>query len=186
MARTSDPLLSERILEAAWELWEKGGDAGFNLRDLAQLAGTTTPTLYTRYSSRDELLRALRDQQAAEMQEALRSTTSFSALCKAYLAEANANPRRYELVFGPNWLQRTTATDIELFLGSLVDRVRRETGYGDAQARRAAFQVWLLLHGAAMQRIGESAEGGMWKSVVGLCLDACDRLIESFRGSEPR
>jgi AcrR family transcriptional regulator len=184
MARTSDPDLFDRILSAARELWEKGGDAGFNLRDVARLAGTSPPTLYTRYDSRDDLLRVLRDQQVAELQATLHATGTISSLCDTYLREADSNPRRYELIFGPNWLNRTTRPDVELFLGSLVERIRHELGCDAAQSRRAAFQVWLLLHGAAMQRIGEPAAGEMWSMVASLCLDACERLIRSFNEPE--
>jgi Transcriptional regulator len=185
MARSIDPDLSELILSSASELWLKGGDAGFNLRDVARLARTSTPTLYTRYESRDDLLRALRDRAVAELQAKLHSTGSLSSLCEAYLKEVDSSPRRYELIFGPQWLKRTTRPDIDRFLGSLVERIRRETRLAESQSRRAAFQVWLLLHGAAMQRISQPTAGEMWEHVEALCLDACERLIRSFddRGS---
>jgi AcrR family transcriptional regulator len=57
------------ILEAAWALVRDEGLAGLSMRDLARRAGTTTPTLYKYFASKNEIYDAMFAQGAAAFEQ---------------------------------------------------------------------------------------------------------------------
>ncbi len=131
----------------------------------------------TRDTNKHELLRILRDRQVIALQVKLNAATTTAELCRTYLAEAEAKPRDYELIFGSGWRERTSPADVERFLGRLVDRITTETRCGGVTARRTALQVWLQLHGAATQRASGTRPGRLWREIAATALDACAVLI---------
>src|SRR5438067_1258312 len=76
MPRTPDPLLEERILDAAQELWIAGGDDALSMRAVAAKAGTHTPRIYARFKDREQILRALRSRVVARLRDHLSACTS--------------------------------------------------------------------------------------------------------------
>ena len=59
MSRIADETLERRILNAGMRLWRAHGDRGLTLRAVAREASTTVPTVYARFSSKQELRSAL-------------------------------------------------------------------------------------------------------------------------------
>lgn len=185
--RTLDPDLAKTLLAAAKELWIEHGDAGFNLRAVAARAGTTTATLYTRFRSRDDILRALRDASLAKFHEHVKVTNAVAEFCAAYLDFAERFPRDYELMFGSHWRQRTTQTELDRLIGRLVARIDNEIHCGPSRARALAFKIWLLLQGAATERLssGGRAQTRLWRQIKAACLSGCDDLMRMSAGSGP-
>jgi len=60
MPRKADAHLEGRILAAAYRIWSKRGEHALTMRAVALASGTTTPTLYERFSNKDDLLSLLR------------------------------------------------------------------------------------------------------------------------------
>jgi AcrR family transcriptional regulator len=54
--RPRDPAVEERVIDAALSLFGDAGWAGFNLEAVARGAGASKPSLYLRWSSKEELL----------------------------------------------------------------------------------------------------------------------------------
>jgi len=52
--------LESRILDAAYRMWSERGEHALTMRAVASASGTTTPTLYERFSNKDDLLSVLR------------------------------------------------------------------------------------------------------------------------------
>ncbi len=59
----------ERLLRAAWELVREDGLAALTLRQLAKRAGTTTPTVYAYFDSKNAIFDAMFGQAAQEFLE---------------------------------------------------------------------------------------------------------------------
>ncbi len=55
MPPKADKQLQERILKAAQRLWKTRGEHGLTLRAVAREAGTTTPTVYKRFRSKQAI-----------------------------------------------------------------------------------------------------------------------------------
>ncbi len=60
MPRKPDARLEGRILDAAYRMWSKRGERALTMRAVARASGTTTPTLYERFSNKGRLLALLR------------------------------------------------------------------------------------------------------------------------------
>src|SRR5580692_2847427 len=60
MPRTADVRLEGRILDAAYQLWSRGGERALTMRAVARTARTTTPTLYQRFRDKKDILDLLK------------------------------------------------------------------------------------------------------------------------------
>src|ERR1700685_4784311 len=60
MPRTADARLEGRVLDAAYQLWSRGGERALTMRAVARTARTTTPTLYQRFRDKRDILELLR------------------------------------------------------------------------------------------------------------------------------
>jgi AcrR family transcriptional regulator len=99
MPRKPEPQLQARILEAAVQLYLKGGEKSLSMRKLAKLARTNTPAVYRRFRNRDAILRALADYFRGNYYEVLEPCRSQEELCQAMLDRALSRPREYQLFF---------------------------------------------------------------------------------------
>ena len=74
IAKTSDI----EIIRAANSLVEKNGPEGLVLRDVADLVGIKTPSLYKRFADRNALLSALRLEVKKSLETALQVAADYS------------------------------------------------------------------------------------------------------------
>jgi AcrR family transcriptional regulator len=98
MPRKPDPLLEERILEAARKLWIKGGDEALSLRAVARAARTNTPAIYRRFRTRNDILRTLMRLVQRDLRELLEGCNSLEEAGQTIFAFAMAHHREYELM----------------------------------------------------------------------------------------
>jgi AcrR family transcriptional regulator len=99
MPRTPDPKLQARILEAARQLFAKGGEHRLSMRALARLAGTNTPAVYRRFRDRDAILEALVQQFRQNAFAVLQPCRSPEEMAHAMLGLALKSPQIYELYY---------------------------------------------------------------------------------------
>lgn len=160
MARKADPELEDRILQAAHKLWRDGGEKALSMRKVAEAARTTTPTLYSRFRNRQEILTALlhRVQHGwTQMIDACQTPQEAAIRCLDY---ALAHPREYELLYA-DWFGRTTPkgprANIELM------KVKLAQWFGGEPERYDSLVLaeWAMLHGASMLLITNSVKGEM-------------------------
>jgi AcrR family transcriptional regulator len=99
MPRKPEPKLQSRILEAALQLFVKGGEKGLSMRTLAKLARTNTPAVYRRFRNRGEILHAIADHYRLDVYAVLEPCGSLEEMCHALLDLALRQPREYELFY---------------------------------------------------------------------------------------
>src|SRR5262249_51340377 len=108
MPRAADPRLEERILDAAQALWIAGGEDALSMRAIADRLGIHTPRIYSRFSSKEQLLQALRSRVVFRLGQSLADSTSLRDGLRRYLDFARDRPFDYRLLFGPGFQQRRT------------------------------------------------------------------------------
>src|SRR5260370_18877648 len=74
MPRKADARLEGRILDAAYRIWSRRGEHALTMRAVANASGTTTPTLYERFSNKEDLLSLLRRRAPLNLFSAINSS----------------------------------------------------------------------------------------------------------------
>jgi AcrR family transcriptional regulator len=95
------------IVEAAWSLVGEEGLAGLSLRDLARRAGTTTPTLYAYFDSKNDIYDAMFGQAAALFEAHITAPYEeegdpralLLAALRRFVAFCTSDVPRYQLLF---------------------------------------------------------------------------------------
>jgi AcrR family transcriptional regulator len=103
-ARTS----LDEIVRAGREIVEAGGIDGLTMQSVAGRVGIRAPSLYKRIRSRNDLLRLVANDAAAELTRELEAATSgtdarrdLAALARAFRRFAHKHPGAYSLLFAP-------------------------------------------------------------------------------------
>lgn len=152
-----------RILESAAHLLATDGPSGLSTRKIAAAAGTTTMTLYAKFGSMPDLVKAVVDEGFDRLAEEFVSADmsddpvhDLGAIFAAYIKNARANPDLYVVMFGSASLggyrggpEDTQATGLHAY-GHIVDAAQRavEAGRLDPLPPFAiAAQIWTTLHG---------------------------------------
>src|SRR5580700_3907390 len=94
------------ILESAWESVREQGLAGLSMRDLANRAGITTPTVYAYFGSKNDIYDAMFGQAAAEFEAHMAAPypeegpkQNLVALAKRFVSFCTQDVARYQLLF---------------------------------------------------------------------------------------
>lgn len=183
MPRQPDPELEQQILDAASRLWARGGEKALTMRAIAQVAGTTTPTVYERYTNRDDILRALRMKTRSELFAAVSATRTLRQSVEVYLRFALTHRYAYEVLFDgvgkPPSLHEPWPT-----FNLLRERVAKHLGGSPAQHTRLMMSLWSLMHGTAMLIIRGRFEGALRIQAVHSCLDAFESILECAKAGK--
>jgi len=99
LPRQPDPFLEDQILDAAAGLWRKRGDKALTIRAVAQAVRTTTPTIYRRFKSREEILPILLSRIRQDLLNLLQTCSSPQEASRRYVEFAVSHPHEYELSF---------------------------------------------------------------------------------------
>src|SRR5882757_4758538 len=98
MPRKADVLLEGRILDAAYHIWSRRGEHALTMRAVAGASGTTTPTLYERFSNKEDLLSLLRGRARLNLFSAIKSSRSPEQVCRRVLDFFAAHPNDFRLI----------------------------------------------------------------------------------------
>jgi AcrR family transcriptional regulator len=96
---------ADRILRAAVRLYERDGERGVSIRNVAAAVGLSPMALYRHYAGRDDLLAAIAAEAFAVWEARVQAVRGKDArawlarLSEAYLRFALDEPRRYEACF---------------------------------------------------------------------------------------
>ncbi|ADI13419.1 TetR/AcrR family transcriptional regulator [Truepera radiovictrix] len=165
---------SERVLAAALELLERGGEGALSMRALAASLGLSASSLYRHFPNREALLNALGDESTRLLHAALARASAgrdprgaLVGVAHGYLEFARAHPALYDLVMAP----RATpgpGKDVWTFLLGVLGGV---TGRSDDTA--AAVALWSFLHGfVTLERAGlfgpSGPQGGLERGLAAL------------------
>ncbi|HVC14321.1 MAG TPA: TetR/AcrR family transcriptional regulator [Acidimicrobiales bacterium] len=157
------------IVEAAWAAVEDEGLAGLSLRDLAKRAGTTTPTIYKYFASKNDIYDAMFGQAAAEFEAFLAapypSEQPRAALeegVRRFFAFCTSDIPRYQLLF------QRTIPGFEPSPESFAAAVRALAGTRQVLARNGVtgtrqVDLWTALTtGLVDQQISNDPGGRRW------------------------
>jgi AcrR family transcriptional regulator len=176
--RHPDPELEQRILAAASRLWARGGEKALTMRAVAKAAGTTTPTVYERYTDRDDILKALRFKTRNELFAVLSKTHNLSETIQNYLRFALNNTHAYEVLFDgvgrPPSLHESWPS-----FNLLRERLSQRLGGSPRQHNRLMLSIWSLMHGTAMLIIRGRFEGALRTQAVHACIDAVENMLRA-------
>src|SRR5260370_28366171 len=98
MPRKADARLEGRILDAAYRIWSRRGEHALTMRAVANASGTRTPTLYERFSNKEDLLSLLRRRARLNLFSAIKSSRTPAVGCRRVLAFFLAHPTDYPLI----------------------------------------------------------------------------------------
>ena len=160
------------MLEAAWDLLTTEGPAALTTRRLAERAGTSTMSIYSRFGSKDGILEELYEQgmrmletELAAVPEGPDIRARILDLGSAYRRFAVANPGLYALMFerpvpgfDPSAEARLGA--LSRTFGILVAAVGQAHGDGlirSADATETSYLFWTALHGMVSLELTHTA-----------------------------
>ena len=158
MSRRADPELEDRILQAARKLWKKGGEKGLSMRKVAREARTTTPTVYSRFRTKQEILSALLRRIQQDWAVVIESCTNPEEAGQRCLDFALSHPHEYELLYA-DWFGRATpASESRANVELMKSKLAQWLGGQPADYNRLVLAEWALLHGAVMLIITKSVK----------------------------
>src|SRR5882762_10872588 len=98
MPRKTDARLEGRIRDPAYRIWSKRGEPALTMRAVARASGTTTPTLYERFSNKDDLLSLLRRRARLNLFAVIKSSRTPAQVCRRVLDFLAAHPNDFRLI----------------------------------------------------------------------------------------
>ena len=98
MPRKADARLEGRILDAAYRMWSRRGEPSLTMRAVASASGTTTPTLYERFSNKEDLMALLRRRARLNLFAAIQPSHTAAQLCRRVLDFFASHPNDYRLI----------------------------------------------------------------------------------------
>lgn len=177
MPRKADERLEGRIVDAAYQLWSRGGEHALTMRAVARAAGTTTPTLYERFQDKHDLMMFMRVRARERMFSAIEATKSTLEACRLGLEFALANGNEYRLLTS-DWAGRFARKERLPSYEFLQQKLAGDLGGVAADHERLTMALVSQVHGTALLLLGEGVNAEIGKKFKGACLEACRALIE--------
>jgi AcrR family transcriptional regulator len=178
VSRTADPELEDRILRAAHKLWKKGGEKGLSMRKVAKEARTTTPTVYSRFKTKQEILGALLRRTQQEWKVVIESCENPEQAGQRLLDFALNHPHEYELLYA-DWFGRSPASGSRANIELMKFKLAEWLGGRPEDYNRLVLAEWALLHGAVMLLITKSVKAEVASELRNAFHDAMLALVRS-------
>ena len=182
MPRKRDAELEGRILEAAYGLWERGGEGALTMRAVARAAKTTTPTVYERFRDKRDLLELLRRHARGKLVEALEPAPNAAETCRCFLEFARSHPNEYRLVTA-DWAVRLSRKETKPSYELIKRRLANDLGGEPEEHARLALALGELLHGTAIMLLVEGVHERVATELRHACMAACGTLIQHAAGA---
>ncbi len=180
MPRKADEHLEGRIVDAAYQLWSKGGEHALTMRAVAHESGTTTPTLYERFRDKHDLMAFLRARARQRMFAALQPAKSAAGACRLGLEFTLTHGNEY-LLLTSDWAERMGRKELMPSYELLKARLAEDLGGTPADYARLAIALVAQVHGTAILLLGEGVNAQIAKDFKDACMQACQTLIEGGR-----
>jgi len=177
MPRKPDKQLEGRIVDAAYQLWSKGGEHAVTMRAVALAAKTTTPTLYERFQDKHDLIVFMRVRARERMFAALQPAKSSVEVCRLGLDFAIANGNEY-LLLTSDWAERFARREQLPSYEYVQERLAGDLGGVPIDHAKLALALVATVHGTALLLLGERVDAAIEMEFKNACLDACEVLIE--------
>ena len=178
MPRKPDARLEDRILNAAYKLWVDGGEHALTMRAVARGAGTTTPTLYERFSDKNDLMSALQARAQLSLFQAIEPARSITEACRIAIEFTIAHGHEYQLL-AKDWGARLSRKDPTPSFDLMKARLADQLGGSPDDHLQLALGLVTLYHGASMLLLGEGIDPQTATAIKEACLAAIDSLVAS-------
>lgn len=180
MSRTADANLKDRILDAALLLLRVNGEEGLTMRAVAEAAGTTTPTVYKRFPTKESLVIeiAARERDRYLARQSRRKTIRDAV--EGYLDWAVERPNVYGLIYGSQWSKVLLAGRERSGIEWTKQKLAEEFGGRPDQYNLLADTLWLIVHGAA-SLLAKQPPGPAASFVREQCIRSCDRILSNSK-----
>ena len=178
MPRTPDPDLEERIARAAVRLMDQKGAESITMRAVAVAAGTTTPTIYERFSDREALLEAVAQLWEEELVGELRKAGSVENMAARFIRLSCKYPRRFDLTvdtFGSRLASHAPQPGLDLLRKRLVE----EISASDTERESIALAIVSLVFGATRGMIAAGPDHRRARDLKKACFSALRLLLKS-------
>ena len=179
MPRMPDPGLEQRIVRAAVCLTDERGTEAVTMRAVAAAAGTTTPTIYERFSDREALLDAVIRLWEEELVTELGKAASVEEMAIRFIRLSCKYPRRFDLtinIFGSRLASGASQPGLDL----LRQRLAEETHAHGAERESLALAIAALVFGATRGMIAAGPNHRRAGDLKKACFSAIKLLLASY------
>lgn len=173
--------LRQALIVAARELLIEQGHTELSLREVARRVGVAPSAAYNHFADRAALLHAVAEEGFVLLANAVREAREspatprerLTAIGRAYIHAALANPPMYRLMFGPERVNRgeiaagpsgAALLELALAVADVAPDIHVETNV-------AVMTLWSFIHGLALARMD-------WGDELGLDDALLDQSIE--------
>jgi AcrR family transcriptional regulator len=174
--RIADANLSERILDAAYEIVKKLGAEAVTLRAVAVRAKTTTPTVYARFETREDLLLALANRLRLKFASEMMQQPTLQKAAESYLRQATEHPHDYHLIYEIGWPKIFHKDGDQPGVTWTRERMAELHGGSPKDYVFVVECLWMELHGGA-SFISKAPNSAVSKRFYKNCLHACDVIV---------
>jgi AcrR family transcriptional regulator len=185
MPRKADARLEGRILDAAYRMWSKRGEHALTMRAIASASGTTTPTLYERFSNKDDLLSLLRRRARLNLFAAIKPSRTPAQICRHVLDFFVAHPNDYHLI-SEDWAIAFARKEHMPSFEFLKRRLAMQLGGEPDQHTAVALALVALLHGTARLIHSADVHKKISRDFRQACISACEALIQAASAKTAR
>jgi AcrR family transcriptional regulator len=185
MPRKADQGLEARIVDAAYQLWSKGGEHALTMRAVAKAAKTTTPTLYERFQDKRDLLVFLRERARQRMFQAVKGAGSATEVCEVGLQFMLANGNEFRLLVS-DWAIRLAKKEHLPSFELLKKKLAQDLGGAPEDHLGVALSLVALINGAAFMVASEGLNEELLSELETACREAIRRLIRAEHNGSGR
>jgi AcrR family transcriptional regulator len=178
MPRQADARLEGRILDSAYHIWTRRGEHGLTMRAVARASGTTTPTLYERFSNKEDLLSLLRRRARLNLFSAIKPSHSPAQACRRVLDFFVAHPNDYRLITD-DWAIAFARKEYMPSFEFLKRRLATQLGGKPVEHTSLALALVALLHGTATLLHSANIHQKISRDFRRACISACEALIHT-------
>jgi AcrR family transcriptional regulator len=176
MPRKADARLEGRILDAAYGMWSSRGEHALTMRAVARASGTTTPTLYERFSTKEDLLSLLRRRARLNLFSAIKLSRTPAQACRRVLDFFVAHPHDYRLITD-DWAMAFARKEHMPSFEFLKRRLAAQLGGKPAEHAPLALALVALLHGTATLLHSANIHQKISRDFRHACISSCEALI---------
>jgi AcrR family transcriptional regulator len=187
MPRKADARLEGRILDAAYHMWTINGEQALTMRAVARASGTSTPTLYERFSNKEDLLSLLRRRARLNLFSAIKPSRTPAQVCGRVLDFFVAHPHDYRLI-SEDWATAFARKEDMPAFEFLKRRLASQLGGKPDEHTPMALALVALLHGTAALLHSANTHQKISRDFRHACLSACEALIQAAleKGRRPK
>jgi len=178
MPRKADARLEGRILDAAYRMWSERGENALTMRAVASACGTTTPTLYERFSNKDDLVSLLRRRARQNLFANIKASRTPAQVCRRVLDFFAAHPNDFRLITEA-WAIAFARKEHLPSFEFLKRRLAAQLGGKPDQHTSLALALVALLHGTATLLRSVGVHKKISRDFRRACVSACEALIQA-------